>query len=349
MCDTTWACDRCTLVNSGKTRSCEACGTTASASEVTSLHGHPALQYLPRCAALVQYGGGDDMRQADSLLSLALDISAIPPQIKDAICTAVDTCIAKRLAGEYDGVAAEHMATSWNRDKCSWEVALAVTTEPSVGANWANVYFHGWLFNEEIEAQGANLYAAQRFPLIGFWEPIGGIAAWEEDVPAFGDVRAAGCKGCLRPADQHIHKIDAYAGGDREGTIALYMEAGMDRESAEAAVVSSECESDQFHVGSDCARVKLTPTPEGSAVWVACVDLKPGCPARAQVTKLVLVPRGSMPARWFERWSPPQTAIAAGGDATAARAELANGLQEVALAPELHERLRGALLSDNAR
>eukprot|EP00656_Telonema_subtile_P019089 TRINITY_DN20377_c0_g1_i2.p1 TRINITY_DN20377_c0_g1~~TRINITY_DN20377_c0_g1_i2.p1 ORF type:complete len:297 (-),score=51.69 TRINITY_DN20377_c0_g1_i2:66-956(-) len=236
--------------------------------------------------ALVQYGGGDDMRQAEALVSLALDSAVIPPGLKQTVCNAVDGALGRRVAGTFDCLTSEHLPDTYDRDALQWEAALAISTEPNAGSDWANLYFHGWLYSELLEREGNSLYAAQRFPLVGVFDASDGILAFDPR-----DVRSAGSgaldAGTVCPADQHIHKIDAYAGGDRDSTIALYMESGMDRDTAEAAVMASEADSNMFHVGADMARIQLNPQGGGSLAWAVCVDLEPGQPPRVQCTCLL--------------------------------------------------------------
>lgn len=70
-----------------------------------SIRGIPELQFLPRCAALVCYGGGDEMRQAEALLSLPLHVDAIAPSLKAEVEAAVDEALAQRSAGAFDELA----------------------------------------------------------------------------------------------------------------------------------------------------------------------------------------------------------------------------------------------------
>ena len=187
---------------------CRPAGTMAAVPPLERIRGHPALQ-LPCCAALVQYGGGDDMRTAEPLLTLPLHASAFPSAVKEAAYAATDDAVARRNAGGFDALVADHVASAWDRASCTWDVAFAVTTEVMPGSGWCNLWFHGWLFDPLIHhatADGAALpYAAQRFPLVGAWPlpGVGGLSAWEEDVPAFGDARCAGISGNLQPCDQH--------------------------------------------------------------------------------------------------------------------------------------------------
>lgn len=325
----------------------------------SGLQGVPALQFLPQCAALVCYGGGDDFRQGEALMSVPLAATALPPGLRSGVEEAVDDALraapAAAAAGEF---AAERQPSSWDRDSCCWDVAFAVAAEPRRGSAWANLYFHGWLFAPHVGAGAANggtegPQAVQLFPLCGVWDASAGMGAFEGDATGgygggHGDARAAGV-GSLRAADQHIHKVDAYAGGDREGTISLYIEQGFSREAAEAAVVAAELESTQYHVGSDCARVRLdlhagrAADDGGVAIaWAVCIDLSRPHAPRAQATLLLAVADGAT-ARWARRWLP------AGGmdtPAETARAQLLADLPAAELGSEIEARIAKALTSE---
>ena len=315
------------------------------------MNGTPALQFLPRCAALVNYGGGDDFRQGEALLSLSLPEASIPSDVISAVGPAVDRILAKRNAGGFD-LATEHLPTHWTAEHLVWEAALAVSADPSQGCGWCNIYFHGWLYNDIIESQGAaELSAQQRYPLVGIYHTAG-IDSFSGEGPggvfsdAQGiDVRAAG-KGELFPADQHIHKVDAYAGGDRRSTIELYLSEGYDQEMAEAIVVASELECGSFHVGSDAARVSMG--PGGGIAWCVAVELPlPGDdrPPRAQATLLFAVPPRSPAADWFRGWLPSPSL--GDDEVETARLDLKKALEEKGaqelLGPEVSARLQGAL------
>ena len=313
----------------------------------SSLLGQQALQFLPRCATLARYGGGDDMRLGEALLSLPLSVAALPPPLQDTVEAAVDIALEGAPAAAAAGAfAAEQQPAGWDRSACTWDVALALTTDPVGGADdtWANLYWHGWLFGDIIES-GAEPDAVQRFPLCGIWDPSPGITAFDSgdalgDVGLGDDVRAAGVT-CLRAADQHIHKLDAYAGGDRDGTIALCMEQGFTREAAEASVLAAERECGQYHVGSDTARVALRlDAPGGAVCWAVCVDLAVPATPRAQVTLLVALSGDDAAALWARRWAPAE------GDAALAeeaRAELLSGLGGAGLAAVVWQRVEAAL------
>ena len=125
----------------------------------------PELHSMPRCAMLVQYGGGDAFRSSELLLALPLDpVVAVGPGLKRSIEEAINAALAQRNAGAYESLTSEHISASWDRGSLSIDAALAVTT--SMPDGWANLYFHGWLFEGLLESD-AQVYAAQRFPLIG--------------------------------------------------------------------------------------------------------------------------------------------------------------------------------------
>ena len=151
----------------------------------------------------------------------------------------------------------------------------------------------------------------------------------------------------LYPADQHMHKVDPFAGADREATVALYVDEGYDRGTAEAIVTASEADCDLYHVGSDSARISFgsgggglgSPTEEGlfagglpeggAAAWAVAVDLPPkeeedssspsssaaaGAAPRVQATLLVVLPQRSEAAAWFRRRPVPSDGDGGGGN-----------------------------------
>ena len=179
---------------------------------------------------------------------------------------------------------------------------------------------------------------------VGLWSPTEGLGAWIETVEAFGHVRAAGTDGELQPADQHIHKVDPYAGGTREDTLQLYIEAGMDAETAAAAVLGAELEAESFHLGADNARVAVSCHPDGCAAWAICADLEPGYPPRVQATLLLVAPEGSLLADGLRGWSPSSEDAA---NTATGRAELLAHLNTIGLAPMMLKYLHKALNNDD--
>jgi hypothetical protein len=149
------------------------------------------------------------------------------------------------------------------------------------------------------------------------------------------------------------------------------MEAGMDRESAEAAVLGSELECDTYHVGSDSGRVALwlkgeedrlkqgTETPPlpatvtgggaaadaSAAGWAVCVDLETGHP-RGQATLLVVLPRDGTAAQCFrDAQLSAITDTTSEAGARAAVTALMESTIAASLRPALAEAIRAALHS----
>ena len=349
--------------------------------------GVAQLQHLPRCATLMRYGGGDEMRQGEALLSLPLDAAAaVPPSLKVAIVQAVEAAIARRNAGLFEASAADYVSDkAFPKESAGvvWDAALAVSTAPTSPASngedscWANVWFHGWLYSKAVEEAnsrgadcklGSEADAVQRYPLVGIFADstsagastlsspsAGGFAPFQGTDACFrsaddaSDTRAAGWGGALQPVDQHLHKVDPHAGGSREDTIELYVsEMGMSREDAVAVVAASEIESDQYHLGSDCARVDVSSIAVDSAVdqvspaelthttpspcciaWAVAVDLpsalsetpsatgtedrivRVGTTPRVHASLLLALPKKSEAAAWFRRWNIPSDAATA--------------------------------------
>eukprot|EP00658_Telonema_sp_P-2_P029930 TRINITY_DN22694_c0_g1_i1.p1 TRINITY_DN22694_c0_g1~~TRINITY_DN22694_c0_g1_i1.p1 ORF type:complete len:303 (+),score=60.80 TRINITY_DN22694_c0_g1_i1:147-1055(+) len=296
------------------------------AAEDHQLRGCHQLMFLPRCAVLMQYGGGDEMRQGESILPLSLHPSAIPTELRQSVSDSVVGVLKMRAEGAFDATTARHIPEEWDADACEWEAALSICAMPPSEKDWANLYFHGWLFSELAQST-PQPGAAQRFPLIGVWEPRGGLSVWSEDER--GTVRSA-----LRPADQHIHKVDAYAGGDRESTIALYIESGYDRETAEAVLTADEADCDTYHVGADAARGRVSPGAQESWGWVACVDMEG---SKVQICLMVVLSSELEAGGLFRRLSFSEKSAAE------ARAELASCLVDTCLHPELTELLNDVL------
>lgn len=227
----------------------------SSPASSSAVIGVPKLQFIPRCAVLARYGGGNDLRLGESLLSLPLDAAAaIPTSLKGAIVRAVEAAVGKRNAGLFEKFAVEHVRDTpfpHGGAGVQWDAALAVSTTPS--KDWANIWFHGWLFSsavEEVTARGCKLEsegdASQRYPLVGIFEHASlesssrGFAPFCSSDEAFlregggaTDVRAAGwggrsctsrpahtqsrrlCRGISRRYDRSLHGDGNEPGGRR--------------------------------------------------------------------------------------------------------------------------------------
>jgi hypothetical protein len=158
-----------------------------------------------------------------------------------------------------------------------------------------NLFHQGWLFDEcmnhDVSARGS-------FPLIGVMETDGGggIIPDPGDNDPLGTTNSASflCEGeVLTPADQHIHKVDSWAGGTKEDYITLLRRSGMSAEDATAFALAEECTSTDFYLGGDMARVQVASSvsssyqDEGfSSALVLCVDLQDA--TRVLVTLLVV-------------------------------------------------------------
>jgi hypothetical protein len=292
-----------------------------------SIAGAAALEPLPRTAVLARYGGGEDLQIGEFLAGVSVPV--VPEELRVAAFAAARALISRvGGGGNHDSVAAEHLPAVWplrageeggeQPIELSWSSAVSVCCPPRAFASGSaesqesgseepvNVFFHGWLFSDALDAadaRGESVSAMQKFPLAGVWRPLGsgkGLLARPKpaephlfcDAAGF-DVRDAGLlPDHLYPADQHIHTVDPYAGGDRTSTVELYLSEGYDRETAEAIVDASVDEMGAFHLGSDSARISLhSPLPDaGSAIWAVVVDLSNTEDLRAQATLLVALP-----------------------------------------------------------
>jgi hypothetical protein len=146
-----------------------------------------------------------------------------------------------------------------------------------------NAYFHGWLF-EEVANRRVKGHTG--YPLVGFFRPAG--CAPFEPQDAMGDAASAGFGGRVTPADQHIHTVDVFAGGDADNYRQLLLESGMSLEDANAIIAVEMAGSDDYFVGSDSARFFLNAHMPVVTSYVVCVDASIS-PPRIMVTLLVVV------------------------------------------------------------
>jgi hypothetical protein len=61
----------------------------------------------------------------------------------------------------------------------------------------------------------------------------------------------------LKPTDQHIHKVDALAGGTVESYIALLVQGGLSKEDAAVFAQVEMSVAEEYFLGADMARVQL--------------------------------------------------------------------------------------------
>lgn len=66
------------------------------------------------------------------------------------------------------------------------------------------IFLQGWLFDDRVTKE-PKPEAIQNYPLIGIFDADGGLKTY----PGV-DSDSCPTDGTLRPADQHIHEVDAY-------------------------------------------------------------------------------------------------------------------------------------------
>ena len=258
------------------------------------------LQY-ERGLRLVRYKGGDDFRTSESLLhycQTCLPNCAVNPGCVEKIVGKVRA--ACESVGK-DGVASLPTFETVGWDACEWDFAVHVSSQIRGIANSgegrtlrresrANLFHHGWLYEK---AASERVYGKIAYPLIGVVSCSGdGLLCYDPgDGDALGEDPSAPFDGTLRPADQHIHKVDSLAGGSLEEYIRLLMETGLSHEDATVFAEVEMSTADEYYMGADMARLQLntsSSTTCTSAV-VVCVDLQMSSKPRVLVTYLVVV------------------------------------------------------------
>lgn len=210
------------------------------------------LEGMPRGLRLTRYGGGDDFRSAREILQVEVSPSFIPEDLKRRICE----------------------TQKLNPSDCQWESSLSIST-PILGdtsfsnSNFSkvNLYFHGWLFENEVIG---GISASQKNPLIGMFSPFVGFKEYIDN-SLMGSVASAGID-FVRASDQHIHTVDPFAGGTAESYKALLMENGTSAEDADMIIMVESMDANQYYMGSDSARVYLNMNVPVNQAWVACVE-----------------------------------------------------------------------------
>lgn len=255
---------------------------------------------------LVRYGGGSDFRESESLLHFAqvgrrnCDVNA--ELVKEVIARVTEAYAART---EDDSLATPLPAlgsVAW--DSCEWDFAFHVSS-PVRGDDLGrphrcNLFHQGWLLEQAAE-QG--VYGRAAYPLIGILavDASGGIVYDPGDGDALGEGPSAPfvpAGGVLKAADQHIHKVDALAGGSLEEYVSLLMENGLSQEDATVFAQAEIVGADDYYMGADMARVRLrlardgedvARTSDSSSAIVLCVDLQEPSVPRVLVTFLVVV------------------------------------------------------------
>lgn len=264
-----------------------------------------ALYGLPATPVLGSYGGGDDMMMARQLVARRVRTDAVPAEILESVYAAVDAAVRRNCALPR----AERVARL--PDSAPVPGSLAMTAHVHVSSRVygvddgrSNLFAHGFVHAEAAAEPGRR--GAAKFPLIGLYGPVVGVAGDPRAEPGVGggDGGDGGCDGVasvgwgeLRWCDCHIHKVDDGAQGP-------------------------------WHFGSDMARLRLDGAAPFAHAWVVCADLDA---ARCDVQLLVVV-RGDL----------EEAADAAVAEANAATDEADEAGWLAALAGGLEARAGGA-------
>jgi hypothetical protein len=245
---------------------------------------HPARRveklHLDRGIHLTRYGGGDDMREAVSLLHFSAENVPVNDSIFEAkiltkIRQALENVTELSMFSEYHPP--EYESVIW--DKCKVDISIHISTnirgDPSV--NTANAFFHGWLFEDAAES---NRFAQLLFPLITVLSSDSGCIKCSDDVES--DVGAIKFNGDFRFANQHLHHVDTIS-------FETLIENGVPEDDAKVFLELEKAAGDDYYLGSDMAHFKIDPShATGSAVFVAC-DLQDPATPRVLISFVTVV------------------------------------------------------------
>jgi hypothetical protein len=236
---------------------------------------HPAARvenlHLDRGIHLTKYGGGDDMKEAKSLLHFtAENVPVNPTAFEMKIISKVREALSERnpekhiYAKQFPEKRITENLPQW--DTVDWskcEVDLSIHVSSNIRGNdpidSANAFFQGWLFDKAAEA---NVNAIS-FPPISVLQRDDGCilpAAYAES-----DIAAISFNGNFRFADQHIHHT---SGGI---TLEDLISAGSSEEDARRYLEFEALTSNDYCLGSDMARFTIDSSHEsGSAIFAVC-------------------------------------------------------------------------------
>ena len=199
---------------------------------------------IPGGCHAARYGGGDDYRAINPLLSLST--SLLPPVAWHAwqdLATALSQLRAPSRECTEAGIQALRNRTPLPAASLTWSTAhLVITTAPSMedasDARHLSLMLHGWLFRGFA---ASNRKGHQKFPLLGVFEPTNLASPGPDAGPEW--LRLDGSFGW---ADQHVHRDEPI---DLGGF--LFTET---------------------FVGSDMARVLVNDPSRVASLWLAAVD-----------------------------------------------------------------------------
>lgn len=251
----------------------------------------PELPGCPEGLLVASYGGGDDMCVARPILHLRARPPRVPARLRAEIVAAVDEALQLHASASEDTRVATLPARSpWASvaagcDLIQWSSAVEISSRVYGTEEWdtkCNLFAHGWLFRDVVREPGRD--GAGRWPLIGVFHADG--FAEHLDETYLGSDASAGLNK-LRPADQHVHVVDAPEVPDLDGL-------DLDRltpAELEALFAAREGGAGPraWHLGSDAARVDFAVDQPASCGIVVAVDLHDPARPRALVTFLVIV------------------------------------------------------------
>ena len=219
---------------------------------------------------------GDAMRMATQFWQLQLSPDCLPEALQGAIVRAVEETLHQwNAAPEEDRVG--ELPQSLQAESMTWTATWAVSSKLPDSAPYGNMFFHGWLFADTVTPPSP--LGANRWPLCGLYDAVG-IRGYE-DASLVG-AAAAAPENSLRPADQHIHRVDP-------SDEMLALDAMGLSEEDRAAICSALGEA-SWHIGSDSARIRTdAASPTVGVGWAVAVDLS-GEQPRTLVTLMWVIP-----------------------------------------------------------
>jgi hypothetical protein len=170
-----------------------------------------------------------------------------------------------------------------NWDKCTWDCKFLISTNvPS--CNECNLYFHGWLHKDYAIN---NCYGNIIYPLIGIFDKYDGLINNNNNSQIVNELNYIPFNS-FDFADQHIHKVDLFAGGSRDDYIELLISNGLNIEDAEIFVQIEENSSNDYYLGSDMAKIGFN-CDNICDTFVVCIDLSDPNNPKILVTLLILI------------------------------------------------------------
>lgn len=202
---------------------------------------------------VVTYKGGENFSVAPTALHLSHPSFAPSVALRARVCAAAEAAL---LVEARDAFMYELKnlpaagAVDWEAAEWSRELVIAGAPPTFTSAGYVNMYFHGFLFPNGVEALLDESGCATAHPLVALLAPRGSLAHCPAGEPVSAYQRLP-ADGGLQAAEQHVH--------------------------------------DLLYLGSDGAQATLTGKGAGAGV-VVCVELRKGVRPRVRVADLVVLP-----------------------------------------------------------